>query len=177
MKRRSLAVILGGAALLVASPAEAVEHQWHAGVDFGYMALFDPTAHGYGGGLHLRYGLTDMFDLMGQVDVSAHPYRQWLITSGGVGAAYVVDVLQWVPYVGAVAGAAGVFSTDPACGISSAVPCRSFRINLEIPFGLDYQVSRRFSVGVAGRFQLLLLGESPWMLLGAFARAEYVWGF
>ena len=38
-------------------------------------------------------------------------------------------------------------------------------------------VSRRFSVGVAGRFQLLLLGESPWMLLGAFARAEYVWGF
>jgi hypothetical protein len=165
------------AALLAAAPAAAYEHQWRAGVDFGYAALFDPTSHGYGGGLHLRYGLTDTFDLMAQADVSAHPYRQWLIAGGGVGAAYVVDVLRWVPYVGVIAGGAGVFSTDPACGLSIAEPCRSFRINLEIPFGLEYQVSRRFSVGVAGRFQLLLLGESPWTLLGAFARAEYVWGF
>ena len=59
----------------------------------------------------------------------------------------------------------------------AAEPCKQLRLNLEIPFGVDYQISRSFSVGAAGRFQLLLLGGSPWMTLGAFARAEYTWGY
>ena len=27
-----------------------------------------------------------------------------------------------------------------------------------------------------GRFQMLLLGEQPWMTLGIYAKAEYTWG-
>ena len=49
-----------------------------------------------------------------------------------------------------------------------------------VPFGLDYQLSRSFALGVAGRYHLLFgsLGEaSPAQYLTVFARAEYIWGF
>ena len=63
------------------------------------------------------------------------------------------------------------------CGVSIAAPCKAFRFNVAVPFGLDYQISRSFSVGLGGRFQVLLLGPTPWETLGVFARAEYVWGY
>ena len=172
------ALVVGAGVFLASARAEAYEHQWHLGGNLGYAALFGGgTSHGFGGGVHAAYGLNDSFNLMAQVDVTAHPYAQWVVMSGGVGAGYVLDVLQWVPYVGVLAGGAGLFSSDPKCGVSLSEPCKQFRINLEIPFGVDYQLSRRFSVGIAGRFQLLLLGESPWTTMGAFVRAEYTWGY
>lgn len=172
------ALLVGAAVALAGGRAEAFEHQWHLGGSLGYAALFGGgTSHGFGGGVHAAYGLNDSFNLMGDVNVTAHPYAQWVVMSGAVGAGYVLDVLQWVPYVGGLVGGAGVFSSDPRCGISRSEPCKQFRLDLEIPFGVDYQVSRSFSVGIAGRFQLLLLGEFPWTTLGAFARAEYTWGY
>jgi hypothetical protein len=179
---RSLAALpamaLGAAALLAPARAEAYEHQWHAGVSLGYAALFGATtSHGFGGGMHLAYGVNDWLNLMAEINATAHPYAQWTVVSGAFGASYVFDVLQWVPWVGAAFGPAGLVSTDKQCGIAVAEPCTAFRLNLEIPFGLDYQVSRSFNVGVTGRFQLLLLGSTPWTTLGAFARAEYTWGY
>ena len=172
------ALAVGAAALLAPARAAAFEHQWHAGLDFGYAALFGPqTANGFGGGLHLAYGLTDMFNLLADVDATAHPSAQWTVVSGGLGAAYVFDVLQWVPWVGAEFGPAGIVSTDPKCGLATLEPCSAFRLNLALPFGVDYQINRSWAVGIGGRFQVLLLGDSPWETLGVFARAEYTWGF
>jgi hypothetical protein len=171
------ALALGTAAILAPGRAAALEHEWHAGMSFGYSLFSGPTsANGFGGGLHLAYGLNDMFNLIADVDAAAHPQSQWTVVSGGVGAAYVVDVLRWVPWIGAEVGPAAAVSTDPACGLATLEPCTGLRLNLAIPFGLDYRVSRSFSVGAGGRFQMILLGDSPWTLLGVFARAEYTWG-
>ena len=51
------------AALLCGGRAAAYEKQWHVGADLGYAALFGgTTSHGFGGGLHLAYGVTDWLD-------------------------------------------------------------------------------------------------------------------
>lgn len=175
--RSFLAVAAAAAALLSAGRAGAFERSWRAGGSLGYAALFGgPNASGLGGGLHVTYGVSDSWNLMAATDVTLHPYPRWLFWSGTVGVTYVVDVLEWVPYAGALAGGAGIFSVNPNCGASIVEPCKAFRIDLELPFGLDYHVTPRLAVGVAGRFRILLLGEVPWMTMGAFARAEYVWG-
>jgi hypothetical protein len=165
--------------VLARSPrAEAYEHQWHFGTTLGFSQLSGgPTSAGFGGGVHLAYGINDTFNLMGAFDVTAHPYGQWMILSGGVGAAWIIDTFQWVPYVGAIAGPAGLVSTDPKCGAAISEPCRAFRINLALPFGLDYQLNKKLTIGLGGKLQMLLLGEAPWTTLGAFAKVEYTWGY
>jgi hypothetical protein len=172
-----LGVILAAFASLLPARAAAFERQWHAGVDLGYAVLIGQRVnHGLGGGIHLTYGLTDTFNLLGELNVSVHPSGRALLTGGGVGVGYVIDVLQWVPYVGVMAGFYDLASFAGSCGTEDAVPCHSGRLNLEVPFGLDYTVSRSFAVGVAGRYQLLL-ATSPVHAIGAFARVEYIWGY
>jgi hypothetical protein len=175
----ALSAVLAAAAAFSVSPrAEAYEHQWHLGGSFGYTALWGgPTASGFGGGIHAAYGVNDAINIIGEIDATDHPYAQWAVLSGGLGASYVVDVLQWVPWAGLEVGPAALFSTDPKCGLAVVEPCHALRFNVAIPFGLDYQVSRSFAVGLGGRFQLILLGDEPWMTLGIFARAEYLWGY
>lgn len=176
--RLTASLLAAAAALVTTAHAEADEPaRWHAGASFGFAQLWGgPTSAGFGGGIHLTYALNDMFNLLSALDATAHPYGQWLIVSGGLGAAYVVDVGQWIPHIGAIAGPAALMSTDPLCGAAISEPCRALRLNLEIPYGLDYRISRHLAVGLAGRFQLLLLGEQPWMTLGIYAKAEYTWG-
>ncbi|MFT3764882.1 MAG: hypothetical protein QM820_05095 [Minicystis sp.] len=171
------AVLASAAALGLAAPAEAHEHLWHFGGSLGFSSLSGgPTSAGFGLGAHAAFELSDMFNLMGAVNATVHPYGQWAIVSAGVGAGYVLDTFHWVPYVGALAGPAGIFSTDPLCGAAISEPCRAFRLSLEIPFGLDYQITRRLAVGVAGRVQMILLGPLPWTTVGAYARVDYTWG-
>jgi hypothetical protein len=179
---RPLAALSALAAALLAAlaprRAAAYEHQWHAGMSFGYAALFGAqTAHGFGGGLHLAYGANDAINLLAEIDATVHPSSKWTVVSGGLGAAYVLDVLQWVPWAGLEVGPAGLVSFDPKCGVAATEPCSAFRINLAIPFGVDYQISRSFAVGLGGRFQVLVLGGSPWETLAVGARAEYAWGY
>jgi hypothetical protein len=167
------ALALGAAAWLASGSAAAYEHQWHAGASFGYSALFaDQTYNGFGGGLHLTYGANDTVNLLAEIEATYYPGK-WSVVSGGLGAAYVLDVLQWVPWGGIEVGPAGLLSLDPKCGTA----CTAFRFSAAIPFGLDYQISRSFTVGLGGRFQVLLLGATPWETLTVAARAEYVWGY
>lgn len=177
-KLRPAAAVLASAAVTLASGrASAVERVWHLGGSFGFAQLSGgPTSAGFGGTVNLGYQLGDMFEILGAASVTAHPYGQWMVASGGVGVAYLVDTARWTPWVGALAGPAGIISTDPLCGAAVSEPCRAFRISLEIPWGLDYQLTPRLAVGAAGRFQMLLLGDSPWMTLGAYARVVYSWG-
>ncbi len=160
-----------------ARSASATERQLRVGVSLGYDGLLTtPTSTGFGGGVHVSYGVNDMFNVLAKVDVTAHPYGQWAIASGAVGAAYVVDIGDWTPWIGAAAGPAVLVSMDKACGLSLAEPCRELKLNLEIPAGLDYQLTKRFSIGLGGRFQVLLLGYNTFMSFGVFGRAEVVFG-
>lgn len=170
-------------ALGVSAPREAAafERQWHAGLDAGYSALITPAGaglHGFSGGLHLTYGISDTINLLVLGDVSVHPEGSQggkavpgvILGGGSVGAAYVFDVLSWVPYVGATAGAYYQAGSTPETS--------GARLALQVPFGLDYQLSRSFALGVAGEYKLLFLdvaGVSQ--RISAYLRAEYIWGF
>ncbi len=177
---RLLAPALGlSLALLLPREARAFQHQWHVGADAGYSALITApgaTLHGFGGGLHLTYGLSDTLNLLVTGDVTVHPASRdkglpvdgFVLAGGNLGVGYVFDILQWVPYVGATAG--GYYAIGP----TDSGP----RLALAIPFGLDYQISRSFAVGAAGEYKLLLLdalGTSQ--RISGFLRAEYIWGF
>jgi len=197
--RPALAASLLATALLASSSrSEAFERQWHVGGSFGYTALMgdQQTRHGLGGGLHLTYGLSDALNLMATVNVSGHfgrlgevpvdadgkptgpavPVPGVVLATGAVGVGYVVDVLQWVPYVGALVGAADLIDVSGTCDAVGA-PCHGMRLNLEVPFGLDYSISRSVAVGVGGRYQLLIGGPAIEHGLTGLLRAEYIWGY
>jgi hypothetical protein len=194
------AAALAATTLLAPARSFAFERQWHAGASFGYTALMGShaTLHGIGGGLHLTYGLSDALNLMAEVNLSNHFTRlgdvpvdengkatgapavqlpSVLLASGAVGVGYVFDVLQWVPYVGGLVGAADIITLDASCGKTPETPCHSPRLNLQIPFGLDYSISRSFAVGVGGRYQMMIGGASLEHGLTGLLRAEYVWGY
>lgn len=175
-----LAAAVALAVALSPAPAAAYERQWHAGLGLGYSVLTDdPVAHGFGGGLHLAYGLTDAFNAMLEIDIAGHPGDDLMIMSGSLGVGYVFDVLQWVPYVGLMVGGYDLWSVADECGadVEGVPACHRGRIGGSIPLGLDYQISRDFAVGAQGRIHLLLLGDSPAMYVTAFARAEILWGY
>ena len=177
MARASVASAVVLCAMTLASAAGAEERTWHLGGSVGFAHLWGgPTSPGFGVGVHGAYGINDIFRLVAAFDASAQPSSRWVVLSGGVGATYMMDVGPVIPYAGALVGPAGLVSVNPNCGVSIVEPCRAFRVNLEIPFGIDYALTKRFSVGVGGRLQVLLLGERPWLAMGVVGRAEVVWG-
>ena len=190
MTRRLPSVLAGlaaaGLSVSLAPPrAEAYERQWHAGLGLGYAAVSSAgVKSGFGGGLHLTYGLTDAFNLMLEVDLTAHPKRDsfLLVPSASAGIGYVMDVLQWVPYIGLMGGAYDIWhqadpcdTPDPVTNLT--VACHAARFGASVPFGLDYQVSRSFAVGFGGRYHLLFGGSYPGHYLTLFGRAEILWGY
>lgn len=163
------------AALLAPKPAAAYERQWHAGASLGYLGGWNGIGHGFGGGVDLGYGVRDWLDLVGAVDVSYHPSSKTVIPTVTAGVRFAFDVLQVVPHIGVLAGFGYQASTAGGCGVG--VPCGAARLDLALPFGVDYQVSRSFTIGAGGRFQVLLLNGSASPMLGAFAHAAYTWGY
>lgn len=171
--------LFAACAVFAPRQAHAFERQWHVGADAGYAAFINPagvTLHGFGGGLHLTYGISDTVNVILLADASVHPAITYkakpvdgvFLAGGSAGFSYVFDVLQWVPYVGATAGLAYV-DTPGAAGP---------RLAVQIPFGLDYQISRSFAVGAAGEYKLLFLDPAgPAQRFAGFVRAEYVWGY
>lgn len=169
------------AAAAVFQPADAwaFERQWHVGANAGYSPYITPaglTLHGFGGGVHLTYGVSDTINVLVLADVTVHPgitYRakpvDGLILAGGsLGVGYVFDVLQIVPYIGAAMGA--YYAETPVAP--------GGRLGLTLPFGVDYQLSRSFAVGAAGEYKLLFMDPAGvGQRFTAFLRAEYIWGF
>lgn len=175
---RSIAALAALATLAASSPAAAIDPpRWHFGGSLSYAQLWGgPTAGGFGAGMHGTFALNTAFQLLARGDVTVHPYSRWVLAGGSLGAAYVVDVDRWIPWVGAAAGPLALLSVNPNCGNSLAEPCSAFRMSLEIPFGLDYQLTPRLAVGLGGRYQMVLLGGVPWSTLSASARVEVTWG-
>lgn len=167
------------AAASLPGEASAFERQWHVGAGAGYSPYITPagvTLHGFGGGLHLTYGLSDTINFLALADVTVHPATTdhgqpvdgVLLGGGSVGLGYVFDVLQIVPYFGAAVGGYYLASPTNAGG----------RLALTVPFGIDYQLSRSFALGVAGEYKLLFLDPAGvGQRFTAFLRAEYIWGF
>lgn len=182
--RKRASAILAVAALLVTSfiserHARAVEQQWHVGADVGGSGLdVGSTLHvGVGFGLDATYGLTDQFNLVAEVQTSrllpgSNPdvphSRPSGLSSGAIGATYVLDVLRWVPYGGVLLGgdllSGGVL--PDAKGLATA----------QLAVGLDYQLDRTWSVGIAAREHFYATSTySSFTTL--FLRVEYAWGW
>lgn len=183
-KARPAAIALLAAAFVVtaSSDADAIERQHHIGLApaIGILQIdgksTSSTGAGAGGALHYTYGLTDQWNLTveaGRVIVAADqdfPYSPASVDHGAVGAAYVIDILRWVPYIG-VAG--GLYRLSGGT-LDEAL----FLPGLSVGAGIDYQLNRHFAVGLAGRQHVLLskLDTYPSYTTLLF-RFEYMWGY
>lgn len=189
----TLAGALALAVTLSSSTALAVEHQHRIGVDGGVAFISidqKPTLSvGGGGGIHYSYGLSDAFNFLAegafcpvalQENSGKNPdgttipdNRATMIENLGVGIAYTLDVVRWVPYVGVLASA---FSLH-----GGSVNDVRFAGGATLAVGIDYQLTsgpKHFAIGVAVRqhFMLTDIVNYP-SYTQIFLRAEYVWGF
>ncbi len=184
--RRAAALALAVAPFVVATPARAVEREHAIGVDMG-GAIFmvqDKSSSDVGGsvGLHYTYGLSDAFNLVANAgwslvaldetltDPTTPRTRPTNVTNADVGVAYVLDVLQWVPW-GALEAGGYALQGGTIEGVK-VLP------GVAVAVGLDYRLNRSWAVGVEAREHLLFteLPTYPSFLQG-LARLEYVWGW
>jgi Outer membrane protein beta-barrel domain len=182
---RALAAAAGAlASVALASPALAVEHEHHLGVDVGgsVLVIGDKSTSDVGGTamVHYTYDLSDEFQLMlegayslvalGQTADNGrtpHTYPEW-VANADAGIGYVFDVLTWVPYVGVLVGGYGL-SGGTIHGFK-AMP------GVEVALGLDYRISQSISVGVAGRQHFLSETDTYPSFTQVLGRFEFVWG-
>lgn len=174
-------------ACLVALPsaARAVEREHHLGIDAGAAILVvadknSPDA-GPALGAHWTYGLSDTFNLM--VDgtwslVSLGEKAQSNMTPStrpsnlaglDAGIAYVLDVLRWVPWAGFFVG--GYAFTGGTISGVKVLPSAA------IALGLDYRVSRSWSMGIAVRQHAFSDLSTYPSFTQTFARFEYTFGW
>jgi hypothetical protein len=179
------ALAVGLAALACPASAGAVEHEHHVGADVGgaLLMLGDTKSSDLGAslGVHYTYGLSDMFNLVAQASWSLVAPGQTAqsaktpdtlpshVTNADVGVAYVFDVLQWVPWVAAVAGGY-VFA-------GGTIPGTKIYPGAAIGVGLDYRLSRSWVVGASAyQHEFLQMSRYP-SFTQLYARFEYTWGW
>ncbi len=177
-----LACAAGVATTLATVPARAVEREHHLGADAG-MVIEDSDSPdvGLSLGAHWTYGIDDAWNVMAEGDwtfvargsspsVVLPGNRAASIANVDAGVAYVLDVLQWVPYAGVMAGADGL--------TGGTVKGLKIFPDVVLAAGLDYRVGRSLAVGVAIREHMLVTEFSTYpsftQILG---RVEYTWGW
>ncbi len=162
--------------LVLGSPSlgRASEGQWHLGGGPAVQRFTGgetaPALQGVG-----AYEWSDSFDLRLEL-LGAAPRLEpgALQASVAVGAAYKLDVIEWVPYFGLLLGYYELGSARPA-------PLAARELGLSIPLGLDYALSRQLVLGLQLRYHAFLselpqtLGEAS--LLSAGLRLEGRWGW
>jgi hypothetical protein len=167
--------------------ASAFERQWHVGGDLGY-SLYAPAYAGAQNGLraggHLAYGANDMFNIIADVNAAWFPDGNGFVFGGGAGAAYVFDVLSWVPWLGLEVSAFDVVWLDAArlCPPEAKCPFTGsgdhhFRLGPTAILGVDYQASRKVAVSLEGRYTPLFFGAEVEHLVGVSLRVEHMWGY
>lgn len=182
---RGIALALALASFSIGERAEAFERQQHLGGGIGGALLKSDGAKLAVGGsafVHYTYGIKDNWNFLAEAGGAIVPMKLDLAPasgtstatlfawSGAAGIAYAFDVLEWVPYVGLLAG--GYLLHGDARGDVEAAP------GVQAALGLDYQLSRSFALGIAARqhFMLTKLDAIP-VYTTAILRAEYVWGW
>lgn len=154
----------------VSLPSLSYERQWKIGAGLGMSGLAVTEADPFTFRLIAdgSYGLTDTYDLIGRVSFHMPHQEGGAIGLGEVGVAYVIDILQWVPYFGIV-GLVGVHSDETT----------QLRAGLGLPFGIDYLVRRDFQIGAYGQLDSLFISSDGSNAIGGLSaglRAAYVWG-
>jgi hypothetical protein len=174
---------IGGLVCALALPREAtaLEREQHLGVQAGATAMSTTpggSPFGLNLGLHYTYGLWDAVNLVVEADANSFafgskvgaPPQPTIVATGGVGLMYVFDVLRWVPYAGGIAGA-GYFGGGYQ-KLSLMTP------DLQLAIGLDYEITRSWTVGVAYRQHFFVTEMNTYPEFTTIgARFEYVWGF
>lgn len=167
--------------LLVATPAQAFERQWHLGAAGSFVVPNDDRARGYGPGLYGSYGISDVFDVRGELKASFHPELgkrdAFSVYSGALGLCYKVDILEWIPYVGVRAGYFRLTGGLLQPGAPKAAELDEWAQGGGFVggfAGFDHAFSRSFAAGVeVATDQLLPAG----LLSSVSLRAEYRWGY
>ena len=163
------------ATLAIATPAAAIEGQWHVGGGAG-AATFARTDTGWAPllGIHGAYELSDMFDARVELSASRHSFVDETTTdfyAVDAGLTYKVDVIEWVPYFGLLGGYYA-FNGDvwPA-------PLKNRELGIMIPLGLEYVPSRTFAAALQVAYHGFLsdplnsVGDAPYVTI--LLRAEY----
>jgi hypothetical protein len=165
--------------------AVEIEHEHHIGVGptFAALKIDDKSTMSTGAGLdlHYTYGLDDQFELLAnaswaivaldqQQDNKDSPRtRPASVGTLGIGMGYVLDVLTWVPYFGALGGVAEMSG--------GTLDRRIWLADLSVVGGLDYRFSHHFEAGVAYTQHMFLSDQSTYPSYSLFTlRAEYKWG-
>ncbi len=168
--------------LAYAREAGAVEQEHQLGVDVGLpmLTIADKATPDIGAafGVHYGYGITDQFNLLVELqygllalnvfpnDPPTHPAQLW---NADIGVTYVLDVLRWVPYFGALAG--GYMLNGGTLPGTLVLP------GGDIVVGLDYLVTPRWAVGFEVSEHFLFTDMSLYTSYStAFARTEFRWG-
>jgi hypothetical protein len=159
--------------------AGAVENENHVGVDLGVPILVAQRGNGSSTltgatlGLHYTRGLTDAFDLVADGGWSALPAGTSsfaTLSNAEVGLAYVLDVLQWVPWASIEAG--GYALTGNSIGGTTVLPGASIAI------GVEYRFDRSWAAGIVLRQHFLFTDASTFpSFTQGLLRFEYTWGW
>jgi hypothetical protein len=182
MRALAAAVVLGGF-LLAPRAAHAFERSQGFGLDAGLAVLSvngESAEVGISYGLHYSLALTDQFDFVteaGGAVVDLNPIvtptspvdRPSMLWNVDAGVIYKLDIVQFVPYFGVLAG--GYVLTGGSLPSAQVLP------GGELAVGADYLLSRRWAVGLAIREHFLFtdLGTYP-SYLTVTARLEVNWG-
>lgn len=165
----------------LASSTQAQEKRFRLGLTGGYssLATVGTPADGFGATVLSTYGINDAINLRveGELHQFALPGLGNSITmlGGSLGAEYLLDVLDWIPYAGLVAG---ISYSSLRYGSATG------QLAATLPFGLGYRLSPQWSVAVEGRYTLFFGGYAaaaetvvtPTSRLSAHARLAYTFG-
>lgn len=172
-------MVVGSLVLAASGQAEGFERQWHAGVGAGLAGVTwnDEVRSGLGGGLHLAYGLTDSYNLMIELGASTHDLATdpavesspLLVSHGAVGAAYTLDIISWVPYMGLLVGGYRFTGAE----LEEA----EHRLGFQGALGMDYRPSRDWAVGLQLRYHTFSEEPLQTHYMTSFARFELLWGW
>ena len=195
MKKLPLLVVTTVLPLALSRGAGAVEGEHQLGVNIGVpmLTISDKPSPDFGAafGVHYGYGITDQFNLLVEaqyallslgtpaapMSMSASgapamptanndPSQMW---NADIGLTYVLDVLRWVPYFGALAG--GYLLNGGGLPGSLILP------GGEIVVGLDYLVTPKWAVGGEFSEHFLFTDMGVYTSYSTFfARTEFRWG-
>lgn len=195
-----LALIAAVASTTTAAPCHAFERQWHAGAGLGLGRVSRGDYSGWGPVLDLgvTYGLSDQFNLLGEVALGSFGVSapappapapgqpappptapgpgNYAFQSAVVGVAYTLDVLRWVPYAGLFVGGARVSAGEGFGGAFGGDAYRRVALDAGAAGGLDYQLTREIAVGAVVRYHLAFTDPRSSLLFGGL-RVQYTWGF
>lgn len=205
MRCRLVSVALATAVLVAAKGAHAFERQFHAGGGLGVVEMKrgDFSGPAIGVELDLTYGLSDIFNVMVETSYSPHILTgsvagkpddkgnpgpsvnvrlpgSFHAFSAATGIAYTLDVLRWIPYIGILGGVSYVSGKcdQVTVDLKCTGEVSDVRPEWVLALGLDYQINRSLSAGLALRWHDAPSKSSPdTMLFQAWGRVAYTWGY